>query len=316
MFRKDVSKPILKEHLRHNVAGTDGVTGTEGVAGTDGKSPLPAGFEMIAPVAEGSFSRICKVRCRETGSFFALKCLRPEWTDELNALKLLETEATAGRNVRSEHVVALHHADTLAKPPYLILEWLEGETLEETLIGTREMPIARTVWIARQAAEGLRALAESGFTHGDVKPANIFLTKSGLVKLIDLGFAQKVDQTSLNRDEKLFVCTAEFLAPEALTGVVFNAVTMDVYSLGVTMFRMLTGRLPFSGGSAAEVLRLHRQAKPPSLRRLCPGIPEELANLVERMLAKQPLRRPQSLSTLVRDLLTLELAALPRRRIA
>lgn len=271
----------------------------------------PAGYELTGPCGNGSFSEICKVRCRESERFFALKRLRPEWLNEPDARKLFSAEADAGRQARGEHVVRLAHSDTTGERPFLIFEWLDGQTLQQRLESSEPLTVPTAIWIARQTAEGLHTLQRAGFVHGDVKPENIFLCRNGLVKLIDLGFAHRIDREPVCAEQKVLVGTAEYLAPEVLTGDVADPVAKDVYSLGVTLFRLLAGRMPFLGEHAAEIMRLQRQAKPPELKSLCPEAPEELVDLVNAMLAKQPLRRPAHLAGLVTRLVELEIATLP-----
>jgi serine/threonine-protein kinase len=167
--------------------------------------------------------------------------------------------------------------------------------------------------MARQCAQGLHDLAAAGYTHSDLKPANIILSPRGEVKLIDLGFAQPIGTRSEADGRTVMLGTAEYMAPEVIGGGHEIAGAKDMYSLGVVLFRALTGRLPFSSDSTKEVLRLQREARPPLLRRWCPTAPRELAALVGRMLAKHSLRRPGNYRDLVRELIDVEIGCLPAR---
>ncbi len=274
---------------------------------------MPMGYEAVAPAGRGSFSEVWQVRDRETGRRYALKRLQAQWQDDPTANRLLSSEAHVGQAVSSPHVVRVIHFEPNGQRPYAILEWLDGTTLEQRLSGGRRLPIGLAVWIARQCVLGLTALEQAGFSHGDVKPANMFVTPSGLVKLIDLGFAREVGQSWRDSRNHLMTGTVEYLAPETLARGPSNLVTSDMYSLGVSLFRMLTGRLPFEAELPGEVLRRQRQSKPPLLRRWRPEAPRELAGLVSRLLAKQPVRRPESLCALVEELICLELVTLSDR---
>lgn len=302
---------MLDQHVSRTALRPSFSAGRGAFIGTD---RAPAGYELVDPCGRGTFSEICKVRCLETGAFFALKRLRPEWLNEPDVRGLLQAEADAGRAARGEHVVHLVHAETAGAHPFVVLEWLDGQTLEQQLEQSDRLSVSTSVWIARQAAQGLQTLERAGFAHGDLKPENIYLCANGVVKLIDFGFAHRIDGNgpmSDCPDQKLLVGTAEYLAPESLTGGAVDSVCKDIYSLGITLFQMLAGRLPFTGGNAAEILRLQRQAKPPELAAHCPEAPQRLVKLVEQMLAKQPLRRPRNLSMLVRELIELEIATMP-----
>ena len=277
---------------------------------SDQTEGLPEGFEVVGCWADGSFAEICQVRETKTGELAAWKRLRPEWRNHPEARRLFRVEAEATRNTNGDHIVCLKRADLEGKSPWLLLEWLEGETLEQLLENSVQIPVSSAVWFARQVAEGLHCLANAGFVHGDLKPENIFITPTGLVKLIDLGFSHRIDQPTGLPEQKLLMGTAEYLAPESLTAERSNPVAKDVYSLGVILFRMLAGKLPFTGQSTADILRLQRQAKPLSLNELCPLASEKLVDLVHRMLAKQPLRRPVNLTLLTREFVNLELELL------
>ena len=171
-------------------------------------------------------------------------------------------------------------ACTEATPPYLLLEWLSGKTLESRLSITSKLFCREALWIARQCAQGMHSLLVAGYTHGDIKPSNIFICDDGCVKLIDLGFACP-DQLSTidlqNAAGSSLAGTPEYLAPEAL--VQRNSprgpsgISRDIYSLGVTLYRMLTGTLPFQGETVVDVLRQHQQSLPAPLRSTSPGSP-------------------------------------------
>lgn len=274
------------------------------------KGHLPAGFRPGQKVAEGSFAEIWQVYDARTGEPYALKQLRPEWKDDRSARLLLENEAHVGSAVRSNRVVHVERSHMGSSQPLIVLEWISGVTLEQHLMQVPSMPPGTAIWIARQAVQGLADLAEAGYAHGDVKSSNVFITPRGEAKLIDLGFASSIDVNTARPEGSVFTGTAEYLAPEALTAVPCDPVAKDMYSVGVLLFRMLAGRLPFEAGNTVDVLRMQREVRPPLLRHFCPAAPCELANLVSRLLAKQPLRRPSNLQRLLNDLIGIELQLL------
>jgi serine/threonine protein kinase len=272
-----------------------------------------AEFELAALAGRGSFAEVWKVRERKTGQWLALKCLRSDCANPGVARTIFENEAEVARHIESEFVVALHDARLEADPPYLLLEWLCGTTLETRLVAQKSLSCREAIWIARQCAQGMHALLVAGYAHGDIKPSNIFLRDDGSVKLIDLGFVRPDKQRTPAIDGALATAltgTPDYLAPEALVPGDSGGVARDIYSLGVTLFRMLTGSLPFSGDSISEVLRQHQQSLSPKLRSLAPGVPREISEFVHRLLAKQPLRRGGGLAWLVHALLGLELLLL------
>ncbi len=274
---------------------------------------FPEGYAAVQPAGQGTFAEIWKVRERATGDVFALKRLRPEYVDDEQARRLLINEAAAGRAVTGKHIVHVIQSDHDASPPFNLLEWLDGETLGQQLENGQSFSVGTIIWIARQCAQGLNDLARAGFSHGDVKPDNIFLETDGQAKLIDLGFAESIGAPRALGQVRCLTGTPEYMAPESCLRGTVNPLLRDMYSLGVVVYRLLSGRLPFQAATVEQVLRLHGSARPPALGELCPSAPDDLINLVQRLLAKQPVRRPQSYSSLIRELTALELQTLHAR---
>lgn len=247
---------------------------------------------------------------------YAVKMLKPSWAENPLALAALRREACVGRTVSHPNVVPVLAA-SLQEPPYfVVMPLLKGRTLAEILTATPgklELPVI--LWIARQTATALGALAQRGWTHGDIKPSNIHVSPERHVTLLDLGFAR----SSADSDwavERPLMGTGHYLAPESITSRLRPDVRSDLYSLGVVLFQLLTGRLPFEGETLAEVASQHQQATPPSVKRLAPETPERLERLVHAMLAKEPLRRPQTPAEVVGELARLEIDSFTHRTMS
>lgn len=244
----------------------------------------------------------------------ALKQLRTEWIDRPATRQILKNEAEVGRKVSNDYVAKISGAELDAATPHILVEWLSGQTLESLLPSGQRLECREALWVARQCAEGMHALLIAGYTHGDIKPSNIFVCQDGSVKLIDLGFArpdQLVNTDFAGSGQGVLTGTPEYLAPESLVAGHRGGISRDVYSLGITLYRMLTGVLPFQGESIADILKQHQEALPARLRTLAPEVPREVGEFVHRLLAKHPLRRGGGLSWLIHDLLGLELLLLP-----
>jgi serine/threonine-protein kinase len=267
---------------------------------------VPPGYEVLYFLGRGAFSEVWKVRQEMSGRVGALKRLRPEWRENAAARQLLRNEAEVGRAVKSPHVIRVYFAETGGDDPFVVLEWIEGSPLEQVLNENELLSVRKALWIARQCAAGLADLERAGFAHGDVNPANVFVSSEGEVKLMDLGFARPLKAAGAG----MLSGTPEYMAPESLCSADFHPGQRDIYSLGIMLFRMLTGRLPFTGDSTAETLQLQRSARPPLLRKLRPEVSREVADFVGRLLAKHPLRRPADVQSVIRELLRLELATL------
>jgi serine/threonine-protein kinase len=269
-------------------------------------------FRLLELAGRGSYGEVWLVQDRRSGRLHALKQLRADCSNPSTGRQLLWNEAEVGRRVQSDHVVRGDAAFLSASPPYLVLEWLSGETLEARLNREQQLSCREAMWIGRQTAQGMYDLLQAGFTHGDIKPSNVFISRSGLVKLIDLGFARPDRRVvdDLTDPARIITGTPEYLAPESLVPGENNGIAKDLYSLGIMLYRMLTGCLPFRGETVAEIVRQQQQAHAPRLRMLAPHVPPEAEHLVHRLLSKHPLRRDRGMRSLVQELIGLELLTL------
>ncbi len=273
-------------------------------------------WELVEIVARGALTEVYRARPEGARAghpaAYALKMLRPEWQDDARAAALLRREALVGKGVSHPHLISILAAGVTSPPYYVVMPWLTGTTLAARLAAARRLELPVAFWIARQVAEALEALHAAGWTHGDVKPGNIFLSPEGHVTLLDLGFARRTAGAD-RAAERCLTGTYHYMAPEMLSAALRVDVRSDIYSLGVVLFEVLSGRPPFEGNEPLEIAGKHRGARVPELRRLVPDLPDEAAALVRQMLAKEPLRRPQTPRELIDGLAALEIATFARR---
>ena len=273
-------------------------------------------WELVALAGAGPLTEVYRARPAgaraDLPAACAVKLLRAEWAEDPRAIGLLLREARVGHTVSHPHLIPILAASVAGPPYFVVMPWLAGRTLAEHQAsqGPLDLPVA--LWLARQVAEALDALDAAGWMHGDVKPANVFVSEEGHVTLLDLGFARRPDETGSAAD-RCVVGTCNYIAPELITSALAADVRSDIYSLGVVLFELLTGRLPFQGTDLAELATQHKQARPPSLRRLAPQLPTGVIRLVHQMLAKQPLRRPQTPADLIERLVALEIETFGER---
>ncbi len=224
---------------------------------------------------------------------YALKVLKPQHRNDPRAAACVQREAYVAQVVTHPHLVSILSSHVDRPPFYLVMPRLNGVTLAAALDNGRVLPLPHALWIVRQTAEALLALHNHAWLHGDVKPDNIFITPQGHVTLLDLGFAQRV-QMARSASDAVMHTTPLYAAPEVfLTSAVLGSPS-DVYSLGVTLYQVLTGRLPFPAASPVDIAAAHLQSPPPDPRQFRPQLPPRVARLVKRMLAKEPLRRPST----------------------
>ena len=273
-------------------------------------------WRLVKSVAEGKLCRVYQAQPAEgaanRSAGYALKVLQEASQNDAAAIEVMRREAIVGRKVSHPHLISILSAHVGAAPYFVVMPWLAGATLAEMLAGGNRPALPVALWIARQAAEALDALHVSGWMHADVKPSNLFVSPSGHVTLLDLGFARRPEETGSAVDRS--VCgTVHYIAPEMVTSALRPDIRSDIYSLGVTLYELLAGRTPFDGPDLASLAEQHRQAEPPELRSIAPQLPLAVSRLVHSMLAKEPLRRPQTPRELVDRLAALEIETFAER---
>ncbi len=273
--------------------------------------PRTPGYELLRSLGGGPMTCVYSAREQESDRPCAVKVLRPDWREDTTAVKLLQREARAGLAVRHRHLVHLEYAHVTRPPYFLVMELLPGESLQGQMRRDYRLEATAAIWIGRQVAEALAALHRKGFVHGDVKPDNIRLVADGTAKLIDLGFAHRPGENAALLRDGYVLGTANYLAPELCGFESDGEASSDLFSLGVTLFEMLTGRLPYPSGTLKQVLRRHQCDPPAEVHRLAPALPAPLAAMVQRLLAHRPEDRPTA-AMVVQQLVALELAAFRR----
>lgn len=237
---------------------------------------------------------------------YVIKKLRPDLVDDPLARESIEREAHVGGCVSHPHLISILADHSKKTPYYVVMPRLEGATVRQALNGVGPMTVPQALWVGRQISEALEALHGVDLVHCDVKPANIFVAVTGHATLFDLGFTTKASASNPITRPKTAPAglrgTLSYLAPEMLTSSTAAGPWSDTYSLGVTLFEMLTGRLPFSHTDPARMAEAHLRDVPPSARTHLPHLPRAVAQLIDRMLAKNPLRRPDDVTDQLRRL--------------
>jgi serine/threonine protein kinase len=276
--------------------------------------PLPRlpGYELIQRLGGGPLTSVYAARDCATDQLCAVKLLRADWEDQPTAIKLLQREARTGLVVRHAHLVRISFAHVTRPPYFLVMELLSGESLRRRLRRDYRLEVPTALWIARQTAEALAALHKAGFLHGDIKPDNIRLVSEGNAILIDLGFAHRPGENAHLLERGYVLGTVDYLAPELCAFENESGTSGDIFSLGVTLFEMLTGHLPFPPGTIQQTLRRHGTEPAADIREYGVSLPAGLIALVNRLLARRPEERPRA-GVVVQQLIALEIASLRRR---
>lgn len=273
-------------------------------------------WDLVEFVGLGSLAHVYRARPAgapaDRPATYAVKMLRPCWESDERAIGLLHREALVGQTVASPHLVPILAACVRQSPRLLVMPWLDGASLATRIADGQQFGVPESLWLVRQAAEALDALHQAGWMHGDVTPGNIHVSTTGHATLLDFNFARRSHELGSAVDRPI-MGTCSYLAPEYITSTLQPDIRSDIYSLGVVLFEMLSGRRPFAGESLSQVATQHRQAAVPNLARFASHVPREVVYLVRQMMAKEPLRRPQTPRELIDRLVALEIATFSER---
>jgi serine/threonine protein kinase len=226
----------------------------------------------------------------------AVKVLPTAKADDPSSLERFYREARAVAALDHPNIVRAYDIDQDDKLHFLVMEYVDGSSLQEIIKKTGPMDVLRAVHYMYQSAQGLQHAYESaGLVHRDIKPGNILIDRTGVVKILDMGLARffndEEDILTKKYDENV-LGTADYLAPEQALDSHSVDIRADIYSLGATFYFCLTGRTPFTEGTVAQKLIWHQTRQPKPIRQLRPEVPAELVAIIEKMMAKDPAQRP------------------------
>jgi len=246
-------------------------------------------YEILEKIGEGGMATAYRGRDRVLGRVVAIKVMRPELASDGEFLARFRREARAAAGITHEHIAGVYDIGNDAINHYIVMEYVEGESLRDRLRREGPLPLPDALRIATETAEALEAAHASGIVHRDIKPHNILLGREGQVKVSDFGIARAV-ATSGHTDTGRIVGSVNYVSPEQARGDVVGP-QADIYSLGVTLFEMLTGRTPFDGADRLAVLHRHVYDRPPLVSEFRRGLPVEVESLVDHCLEKDLSRR-------------------------
>jgi len=242
-----------------------------------------------------------------------VKRLHGDALDHPAAVEMLVREAVIGNRVRHPHLATVVDAQLEAAPYFIVMPRLPGAALAKTISAAGRLELPMALWIARQAAEALCALHQANWLHSDVKPDNIMVGPDGHATLIDLGFARRLDQSGSAVERAMVAGTCGYIAPEVIRSAAGFDVRSDLYSLGATLYQMLSGQSPYPGRTLAEVAAAQRKMNPLPLEQFAPDLPPTVTELVHELISQEPLRRPGTAHEVVRRLVALEIATLDQQ---
>jgi serine/threonine protein kinase len=256
-------------------------------------------YKLLEHIGSGGMGQVFLCEHTRMGRRVAIKILPREKAEDEVCLARFEREAKAAAALDHPNIVRAHDLDRDKSGPellhFLVMEYVDGSSLQHIVSRFGQLTIARACHYIAQTADGLQHAHEAGLVHRDVKPANLLLDRSGLVKILDLGLARLVNDTGDDLTQRLgahsLIGTADYLAPEQAHNSHTADIRADIYSLGVTFYYLLSGRSPFKEGTIAQKLLYHRLQQPEPIQKVRPDVPADIARIISRMLAKDPRNR-------------------------
>ena len=265
-------------------------------------------YVVLEHLGSGGMGQVYKAMHRTMQRTVALKVLRRAKRSDPGAQARFMREVRASAQLNHPNIVAAYDVGEHGNVTYLVLEYVPGASLQQLVTKYRTLKPPTVVKIARQVAEALEHARQCGIVHRDIKPSNILVDRKGTVKVLDMGLARFEegtpgvdDSTAITRDG-VVMGTLDYLAPEQALDSHQADTRADIYSLGCTMYHMLTGRVPFPGKTVAEKLMKHQMRDPTPIPELAPRVPPALADVVNKMMAKKPEDRQQTPGKLAKRL--------------
>ncbi|MBN3348384.1 serine/threonine protein kinase [Clostridium botulinum] len=261
-------------------------------------------YELLEKVGEGGMATVYKAKCHYLNRFVAIKILKEQFCSDKEFVEKFKREATSVASLSDNNIVNIYDVGSENNIHYIVMEYVDGKTLKELIVEKGRIDPKETVRISKQIASALVCAHRNNIIHRDIKPHNILVTKEGIVKVTDFGIAKASNSATITNSSKV-MGSAHYFSPEQAKGSFVDSRT-DIYSLGIVMYEMLVGKVPFDGESPVSVAVKHIQNEVVAPKEIDDKIPESLNSLVLKCLEKNPVKRYQTIKNLEEDLARIE----------
>ncbi|NEU03290.1 MULTISPECIES: Stk1 family PASTA domain-containing Ser/Thr kinase [Clostridium] len=261
---------------------------------------LGSRYELIEKIGEGGMAIVYKAKCRLLNRYVAVKILKEQYTSNIEFMDKFRKEAAATASFSHNNIVNIFDVGVEGKYNYIVMELVEGKTLKQVICENGSLPCDQVVEFGIQIAQALECAHRNGVIHRDIKPHNILVKEDGVVKVTDFGIAKASNSDTITHTTKV-IGSAHYFSPEQAKGKVVDFRT-DIYSLGIVLYEMATGKLPFDGDSPVSIALKHIQEPvvPPTAIKY--DIPLNISNLILKAIEKEPIKRYQSATEILHDL--------------
>lgn len=255
-------------------------------------------YEIISKIGAGGMADVYKARCHRLNRYVAIKILKQEYSEDKKFVDKFRAEAQSVAGLSHPNIVNVYDVGEDGELHYIVMELVEGITLKSFIERKGKLNMREAIGIAVQIAQGMQAAHENHIIHRDIKPQNIIISKEGKVKVTDFGIAKAASSNTVTSNA---MGSVHYISPEQARGG-YSDEKSDIYSLGVTLYEMLTGQVPFVGDSAVSIALAHIQEDAVPVRTISPEIPVSLDRIVQKCMQKKPERRYLTAASLIEDL--------------
>ena len=259
-------------------------------------------YEIIEEVGKGGMAVVYKAKCLLLNRIVAVKVLRNELEESEDFLRRFNTEAQAAASLSNQNIMSVYDVGKENGAHYIVMEYIEGVTLKEYIRRTGKLSWQESLKIAVEISNGLSAAHSNNIVHRDIKPQNIMVTDTGAIKVADFGIARAATSSTMTADNDV-LGSVYYFSPEQARGGYVDKKT-DIYSLGVVLYEMLTGKVPYDGASPVAVAMKHIEGIPESIILQDASIPKCVEDIVFKAMEKDTLKRYQSVDEMKSDLLS------------
>lgn len=255
-------------------------------------------YEVIDKVGSGGMSDVYKAKDHKLNRFVAIKVLKSEFSEDKNFVSKFKVEAQSAAGLSHPNIVNVYDVGEDENLHYIVMELIEGITLKKYIEKKGKLPVREAVSIAIQVSQGIEAAHNNHIIHRDIKPQNIIISREGKVKVTDFGIARAASANTINSNA---MGSVHYISPEQARGGYIDEKS-DVYSLGITLFEMITGVVPFEGDSTVQIALAHIQDEMPNPKKYVEDLPISVVRIIEKCTQKKADRRYLKVSSLIADL--------------